>query len=203
VLSQAYPVVRALVGEEFFSALARAYGMAQPSTDADLNRFGGQFAGFLDGFPHVADYPYLPDMARLEWLVHRTHYAPDAPAASLAGLAPEDLDNTRARLHPACSLFASGWAVVPLWLAHQPECSVAFPQEMNVPSHAIVARPTWKTRLEAVDAASHAALSALAAGATLGSALDAAFDADEDFDVAGAMQLWLDLAVLGSLSRSP
>ena len=67
VLGSAFPVVRQLVGEEFFSALARAYGMAHPSDNPDLNRFGAAFAGFLRDFPHVAELPYLPDMARLEW----------------------------------------------------------------------------------------------------------------------------------------
>src|SRR6478672_806925 len=66
-LSSAYPVLKALVGAEFFTALARAYGKAHPSEDGDLNRFGASFADFLAGFPHVADYPYFPDMARLEW----------------------------------------------------------------------------------------------------------------------------------------
>jgi uncharacterized protein (UPF0276 family) len=45
-LSAAYPVQRQLVGEEFFSPLSRAYGMAHPSGDADLNEFGGTFARF-------------------------------------------------------------------------------------------------------------------------------------------------------------
>jgi uncharacterized protein (UPF0276 family) len=205
VLSQAYPVVRELVGEEFFGALTRAYGLAWPSDNADLNRFGGHFATFLAGFPHVADLPYLPDMARLEWIVHRTHYAPDAPAvqaAQLGALSPGELETAHATLHPACTLFASPWAVVPLWLAHQGESGVAFPQEMQAASHALVARPCWKTMLEAIDPAAHAALAALAGGATMGTALDAAFDANENFDIAGHLKQWMELAVLGSLSRS-
>src|SRR4249920_487482 len=36
-LANAYPVVRALVGEEFFGGLARAYGRAHPSNSGDLN----------------------------------------------------------------------------------------------------------------------------------------------------------------------
>jgi hypothetical protein len=205
VLSQAFPVVRELVGEEFFSALTRAYGMAHPSVDADLNRFGAGFAAFLDGFEHVADYPYLADMARLEWLLHRTHYAPDAAAVDAAGLAAlsaEELETASATLHPACSLFTSDWAVVPLWQAHQPGSEIAFPAQMQLASHAVVARPLWKTELAALDAGAFAALVELGSGASVGEALDAAFDLDENFDVAAAMKQWMDLGVLASLSRS-
>ncbi|MBY0556645.1 MAG: DUF692 family protein, partial [Burkholderiaceae bacterium] len=77
-LASAYPVVRQLVGDEFFDGLARAYGRAWPSGDPDLNLFGDHFEAFLRSFVHVAELPYLADMAALEWALHRAHYAPSA-----------------------------------------------------------------------------------------------------------------------------
>ncbi len=201
VLSAAYPVLRELVGEEFFSALARAYGMARPSQDPDLNRFGDSFAAFLETFEHVADYPYLPDMARLEWALHRSYYAADTPAldgAALAALSPEQFEELRPRLHPACSLVASRFAVVPLWLAHQEGGAHAFPDMMDEPSYAMAARPRYKPELAPLDAANHAALAALAQGASMGAALDAAFDIDEQFDVAARLRQWLALGAFAA-----
>jgi uncharacterized protein (UPF0276 family) len=196
-LAGAYPVVRQLVGEDFFGGLARAYGMQTPSDDGDLNRFGARFADFLAGFSHAADYPYLPDMARLEWALHRAHYAPDAE-----GLAPQTLaalgaevEAARLRLHPAANLLASSWAVVPLWLAHQPDGG-DFPGDMRLPSFGAVTRPRWQARVLALDAASHAALAMLAGGGTFGDALDAAFALDEGFDVAAQLQSWLEHALI-------
>lgn len=194
-LANAYPVIRMLVGEEFFGGLSRAYGLAHPSGNADLNRFGDHFATFLAGFPHTAQFPYLPDMARLEWAVHRAHYAPDAAALTagqLAALAPERLEQCTMTLHPACGLHASPWAVVPLWLAHQPGTDHDFPAQMGQASHGIVLRPQWQTRLLPLQAAAHAALAQLAAGATFGAALDAAFALDEAFDIGGQLGLWLE-----------
>jgi uncharacterized protein (UPF0276 family) len=202
VLAAAYPVVRALVGAAFFGGLARAYGMAQPSTDPDLNRYGAAFAAFLADFPHVAALPYLADMARLEWALHRAHYAADASgidAAALAALAPEQLDAIHARLHPACSAFASPWAVVALWLAHQVD-DVQFPARMDAPSHALLARPQWKTLVVPVGAGAHAALASLAGGASIGAALDAAFDADDALDVGAVFSQWIALALVVELS---
>jgi uncharacterized protein (UPF0276 family) len=198
-LAATYPVVLALVGEEFFGGLARAYGRAQPSDNPDLNHFGARFAAFLRDFPHAAQLPYLPDLAALEWALHRAHYAPQADglsAAQLAAIAPDQIEETTFRLHPAVQLLASEWAVVPLWLAHQPGSGVAFPEEMAAPSQALVARPQWQPVLLPLDAATHAALQVLAQGGTFGAALDAAFELDGAFEVAAALQQWLAQAML-------
>ncbi|WLI90132.1 DUF692 family protein [Massilia sp. R2A-15] len=201
-LSAAYPVLRELVGAEFFGGLTRAYGMAHPSDDADLNRFGATFAQFLEHCEHVAEYPYLPDMASLEWALHRAHFAADATALGAADLGtPEQLEAARFALHPACALIASNWAVVQLWQAHQ-EVGVAFPEQMAAPSYALVARPKWKAELVPIGAAAHAALVTLAKGATFGEALDVAFAIDEQFDVAFNLGEWLRLGVFQNGVRS-
>ena len=201
-LAAAYPVVLALVGEEFFGGLARAYGRAHPSDNPDLNHFGAHFSTFLRHFPHVADYPYLPDMAALEWLLHRAHYAAAADgltAPQLAAIAPDQLESAGFGLHPAAQLFRSDWAVIPLWQAHQPDSGVAFPQDMAVASHGMVVRPHWQAGVQPLSAASHAALGVLTEGGNFGAALDAAFDVDDNFDVAASLQHWLAHAVLVDL----
>lgn len=198
-LGAAYPVIRRLVGEEFFGGLAQAYGRAHPSDNGDLNRFGAHFATFLCTFPHVADYPYLPAMATLEWTLHRAHYAPSADgvtAQQMAALAPEQMETARLALHPACTLLASEWAAIPLWQAHQAGSGVPFPAELAAPDYGLVTRPRWKTQVLPLTAASHAALSVLAAGGAFGAALDAAFGHDDDYDIAGNLQQWIDYALI-------
>lgn len=198
-LGAAYPVIQMLVGEEFFGGLAQAYGRARPSDSGDLNRYGAHFADFLRAFPHVADYPYLPAMATLEWTLHRAHYAPSAQgvtAQQMAALSPQQVETARLQLHPACTLLASAWAVIPLWQAHQADGEVAFPSELALPSHGLVTRPHWKTQVLPLSAASHAALSVLAAGGEFGAALDAAFELDEDYDFAANLQQWIDFALI-------
>lgn len=199
-LGQAYPVVLALVGEDFFGGLARAYGRQFPSDSPDLHQFGARFAQFLVTFPPAAQLPYLPDMARLEWALHLAHYAPDAPGVSaeaLAALNPEQLEARRFALHPACALLASDWQVPALWQAHQAgEGQGVFPQQMQVASHALVCRPGWTAQVLALDGAAHAALLALRQGQTFGAALDAAFAADEAFDLGAQLRLWLAHGVL-------
>lgn len=207
-LAAAFPVLLALVGDEFFGGLTRAYGRALPSDNPDLNHFGAGFADFLRTFPHVAHLPYLPDMAMLEWALHRSHYA-SAPAAAvvsveaLAALTADQVETATFGLHPAAQLLASPYAVAPLWQAHQPDSGVAFPQAMAVASFALVARPQWTPVLAPLSAAAHAALQALAHGHHFGAALDAAFELDEDFDVAASLQHWLALGVLVASGVAP
>jgi uncharacterized protein (UPF0276 family) len=199
-LGQAYPVVLALVGEQFFGGLVHAYGRQMPSDSADLNQFGARFADFLAAFPPVADLPYLPDMARLEWALHLAHYAADAQGLapeSLAALSPAQLEACRFTLHPACILLASHWQVAALWQAHQEgDGQGMFPQDMQVASQALVCRPCWKAQVLVLDAAAHAALQVLQQGRTFGAALDAAFELDQAFDLGAHLRQWLAHAVL-------
>ena len=201
-LGHAYPVVLALVGADFFGGLVRAYGRQYPSDNADLNQFGACFADFLAAFPPVAAFPYLPDMARLEWAVHLAHYAADAQALapeSLVALHPDQLEVRRFSLHPACALLASDWQVAALWQAHQEgEEQGRFPQDMQVASWTLVCRVRWKVQVLRVDAAAHAALLALRQGQTFGAALDAAFERDPAFDLAAHLRQWLAHAVLAA-----
>lgn len=194
-LMASHPVLRQLVGAEFFDALATVYGRAQPSDDPDLNRFGAGLAGFLEGFAPAAAYPWLPDMARLEWLVHDSFYAPDVPplphpSSTLAGLDPDAFEACRAVLHPSLRPYRSEWAMPALWQAHQPD-GPAFPEMMEQPGHALVWRPRFQVEVRESGAAEHAALGRLAAGASFGAALDAAFELDEDFDVTAHLKRWL------------
>jgi len=204
ILASAYPVIRQLVGDEFFEGLTRAYGHVHPSDNPDLNCFGARFAAFLRSFPPVAELPYLPDMADLEWALHRAHYAESANilgAADMARLTPGQMEAMHLRLAPACTLLAPAWTVLDSWCVHQPEAGV----EPYVPAQGnefgLVCRPQWRARLLTLTPASHAALSVLAAGATLGAALDAAFDCDPEFDFAANLQQWLASEIFVRIGR--
>lgn len=197
-LSAAYPVLQSLVGTEFFSALARAYGLACPSQLGDLNQFGAHFSDFLRDFVHVAQYPYFPDMAKLEWALHTAYYAENATAldpAELAQWSPQLLDDAHLTLHPACRLIASDWAVVQLWQAHQTEggaapVEVVFPTEIAQSNFGLIVRPHWKATVLPLTQSAYAALFALQQGLSLGAALDAALEVDAQFDFGACLQQW-------------
>ena len=194
-LGAAYPVVRALVGAEFFAELARAYARAHPSTSGDLNRFGAQFSAFVATFRHTQSLPYLADVAALEWLVHRAHHAADAPALRrerIAALAPDALLAARFALHPACAWLVSASPVATLWLAHQPAGNTELPDTLERCECALVVRPHWRAEVLIASAGELAALEALRAGASMDDTIAAALRVDRDFDFAKAFVRWLD-----------
>lgn len=140
-LAARFPVIERLLGEEYFAALARAYLAASPPHTPQLYLWGDDFAAFLAAFPPLRPLPYLPDVARLEWLRGLAWHAADAEpvgAAELAAAAqaPADL---RLRFHPSVTLLRTRHAAVTIWAANQPG---APPQEIDAmqPEAALVLR---------------------------------------------------------------
>ena len=69
-LGAAYPVVRRLVGDAFFMAMARVFiGQNVPKSPVMLT-YGTNFPEFITGFAPAVSVPYLADVARFEqaWL---------------------------------------------------------------------------------------------------------------------------------------
>jgi hypothetical protein len=77
--------VRALVGDERFDGLARAYIDAHPSTHANLRWFGAGFAAFLGDTVEA-------EMARLDWAIGLAFDARDEVPITLQAFAELDGD---------------------------------------------------------------------------------------------------------------
>jgi len=59
-------VIKLLVGEAFFDAVAGHFVRAHPPSSPLMMFYGSEFPVFLEGFEPAKQLPYLPDMARLE-----------------------------------------------------------------------------------------------------------------------------------------
>ncbi|MEH6663986.1 MAG: putative DNA-binding domain-containing protein [Brevundimonas sp.] len=103
-LAANYPVVAAMVGEDWFAGAARAFMRAHPDPDPVLATYGEGFPGFLATFPPARELPYLAPAARLDRAWTEAHLAPDH------GPGP---------LHPSARLFRFDWSAPALWLAHR------------------------------------------------------------------------------------
>ncbi|MBX9964012.1 MAG: DNA-binding domain-containing protein [Burkholderiales bacterium] len=202
-LAAAYPVVEQLVGGEFFDGLAREYGRRSPSSNGDLTVYGERFGEFLDGFEHVRDLPYLPDVARLEWAVHRAHYAADAERLDLIALAAIPVESQgalRPRLHPACALLVSRWPLVRIRAVHQHDHVGDRHVEFDDgPHRCMVYRPEWRVVVGEVGVAGHAFLESALSGAVLDRCVDAALAADASFDLGQALAAWIEARVIVAL----
>ncbi|WP_158601852.1 putative DNA-binding domain-containing protein [Pararobbsia silviterrae] len=195
-LSNAYPVLRSLVGAPYFERLARAYGAAHPPASGDLHGFGHAMAAFVPTYETDPRFAYFGDIAALEWAVHAAYYAADVTPFSVADWAAVEADllDARIAIHPACAAIASPYAIARIWTAHQPDG--VFPAVIDTRAYVLVVRPAWQPTVLDQSEAAHRAWTALARGQTLNAALDAAFEADATFDFPAQWRIWIESAAV-------
>ena len=204
-LGTSFPVTRALLGEESFAQLARAYWHAHPPSRGDLAWLGESLPAFIASAQQLADEPYLADCARLEWALSRCEAASDArpEPQTLSLLAEADPATLRIEPMPGTAVLASAHPIVTLWQAHQADSNgddrfapVRAAFAAGAGERAWVWREGWRARAAHIDPAVFEFMGALLDGRSLGQALAAA---GERFD----FQAWLMLALeRGSLRRA-
>lgn len=125
-LRDTYPVVNRLVGEAFFSAMARAYlDSGNLPTHAPLYDFGSLFPEFVDGFAPAKGLPWLGDVARVEQVWLHAYHGADAPGgivydeSFMLGNDGEKVAHMSLLLHPSLEMAVLNWPAVEIWQAHQ------------------------------------------------------------------------------------
>lgn len=209
-LVAAYPVVAALIGGDNFALLARDLWHQHPPHRGDLAQWGDALPGFVQARPQLADVPYLGDVARAEWALHRAagaaDAAPDLP--SFARLAQEDPQGLALSLAPGTAVIASRHPVASLVTAHlhgTPSLAEAAQRlQRGQGEHALVWRQGHRPRIAPTAPAAAALVRALLAGADLPQALDAAAacgaqDAPDATEAALDFFAWLHAAVTDGL----
>jgi len=179
-LRDTYPVTYRLVGEDYFSQVARAYLRAHPSRSGDIHAFGAEFDAFLAAQDAVGDLPYLPGVARLEWLAHRGFHAADAGPLTLADLAglPGDAYGGLCLL-PCVGLMHSEFPLHRIWQVNQE--SWTGDAAVNLDEGGVqlaVFREGLEIVLLPLDAEAYALARALLECGSLEAAFEAATDAD-------------------------
>lgn len=199
-LAGAYPVIRQLVGEDFFRLLAKRFIERHPSRSGNLHRYGSELAEFLAHFDNTQHLPYLPDMARLEWACHLAYFAEEVPPfdiSRLATIAAGSYPDLRWRLHPCCTLLASAYPIAAIWQAHQQGSPADFRVDLNSGGeNLLVYRSGLNVQVISLAPASHHWLAQLQQGIALGTATDTTLSAFPDFDLATALRRWLAQNVL-------
>jgi hypothetical protein len=195
-LAKRFPVVRRLVGEEFFAGMARVYaGLYKPASPL-LFEYGDGFPEFIACFEPARELTYLADVARIEAAWTRVYHAEDAEplaASQLTVLEPGILSRTRLLPYPSASLVASPHPVGSIWAAHQG--ATVEPVHIWRPETVLVARPVMKVSVHILPADGAAFAEALFAGTTLSDAAGRAAVLHADFDFGAAL---LGLVSLGA-----
>lgn len=119
-LATRFPVIKRLVGDAFFAALARLYAGAHRPTSPVLHEWGESFAAFLAAFPPLGAYPYMADVARLEWARGLAYHAADGSPANATLFDGADPAHLALRLHDSVQVLRLDTPAVTIWAANQP-----------------------------------------------------------------------------------
>jgi Putative DNA-binding domain len=181
-LENRFPVVRQLVGGEFFRGLAGAFVARHKPASAVLIRYGADFPDFIAAFEPARDLPYLPDVARLEnaW-VEAYHAAEATPVAiaDLATFAPERFADLVFAFHPSARLLRFSHPAASIWASHQGPGEPRPPERWE-PEQALIVRPDADVAVRALPPLAFDFALALASGRPLGEAAVAIAEAGED-----------------------
>lgn len=172
-LGATYPACRTAVGSRHFGCIATGYIERYPSREPDLNRYGSMLPAYLsrslsDGI--LSEFPYLPELAQLEWYWHSAYYAANDPQfdlSALAAVAPDDQPRIRFRVSRALALMRAAHQPFACWQALNAGARPSVTNS-NDPELLCIYRQNGDPVIQAFSATRFALLLDIAAGACLG-----------------------------------
>ena len=173
-LASIFRVCREVVGDACFRGLAGRYVCEYPALGGDLNQLGETFPDLLAGIvatdPAFAEMPYLPDLARLEWLWNAAYYAPADPSFDVVAFAQaarsDSPGDIRLRLSSSARLLGCDYPVSSIWQRHRDdEPARDLPQGDG--DQLLIWRPETRPLVESVSPERFELLAAIAEGDTL------------------------------------
>jgi hypothetical protein len=186
-LKAAFPAVCRIVGDEFFSAMARVHAALEPPASPVMLEYGATFPVFIEAFELARSVPYLADVARLEraW-VEAYHAAESTPIAlhELGAIDAARLPHVSFALHPSLRVVRSPFPVVTLWQMNIDGGVPAATDIFRGGEQALVIRPDAEVEVRQVTPGAAILIERLARGATVAVAASAAHDTDPGFDLA-------------------
>ncbi len=184
-LQDSFPVIRKLLGDEFFRALAREFIIASPPGSPVLLEYGNGFAAFITDFEPLRKMRWLADIARLEMAWLKAYHAAEASpldTGDLAAIAPEQFAALQFTMHPSTHLVTSKWPVLSIWLANQEGAETPEIEIDSGGEDILILRPYENVELYELHGGSEAFIAALLNGQTLEQANRSASQ-NADFDL--------------------
>lgn len=189
-LAAQFPSVSRLLGEACFRALAADHARTSPPHDGRLLAYGGGFPEHIAHWPSVTKWPYLPAVARLDWLWAEAHAAADAPPLApdaLARLDADDLQRLCLRPHPAARWLAdTRWPIHHLWHAAREGWDHPQPPAW-VGEAVLLTRPVGAVLSTALSPGACAMLNSCQAGRAIADAVSAALQAEPTLDLGACL----------------
>jgi hypothetical protein len=191
VMRSSFPVLEALVGQEFLEGMARAFILKNPPARGCLNFYGAGFAEFIEGFAPAKSLPYLPDIARFELALGQSYYADEdraMAAEELGTIAPDDLGALQLFLRESVRLISSPYPLVALRDYCLAGANGQPPALDQGGATIMVYRPDYNVEVIETQVDEHLMLSTLQTGQALGTSVEAVLAHHPEFDFGAFLQ---------------
>lgn len=197
-LRETCPAVFHLIGHDASHGLAARYAAARPSSSYNLDHAGRELPTFLERDPLTDRFPFLPDLAALEWAVVRAFHARGLPAADrsrFAALTAGDWSGAMLEFQPSLALRRSKWPIATLWAARDTPIAEIDIVVADRSENVLVRRSGHDVACDTIGEAEADVLEALLSGVSLGElaatlAERAATSRERDHDYSG-LSRWL------------
>jgi hypothetical protein len=166
-LTNVYPNLNKLLGDDLFHKAARSYIDVYPSHYRNMRWVGDEMAAHLQKM--LPQYPIAAEMATFEWVLGLAFDAEDAPILTLqdlAAIAPESWGNLRFKFHPAVQLSTPKYNVLRIWQALNSDDAV--PKIIQIEEPYVVWRKDLNSHYRSLELAEYQAIQQVIAGATFG-----------------------------------
>ncbi len=206
-LGEVFEAVRRAVGVELFGELTHAYARKHAPNDSDynLNNVGCEFAVFLSKNPVLKKFPFLTDLARLEWQVWQAFHAFDEKPArqqDIAKVAARDWEKARFIFQPSVSLVIADWDIFNLWKEKNNEKSGVLPTTRKK-QYLLVGRSEEKIRVETLEPKAYFLAKGLLQGRRLGDVCETLAGQVKDpsqINIAAWFNAWISNGLIASLN---
>ncbi len=205
VLKGDYPAVLAVLGESVFHDLITDYLLVHFPSHPSLRYAGATLPAFLARHKQGTVFPFLSDLARLEWALVDAFDAANAPILSaddLVSVPPEHWGELRFRFHPSVRLLDCDWGVHVL--RQRADLGEEVGTAANGPVGVCVWRRGFNVFHRALSDPERCALGVLREGGTFAEACTAAAELvgeeEAPHAVAGALATWLNEGLLSGLA---
>lgn len=155
ILADDYEKLAALLGDDGFAEMARAYIKAEPSHTTSARWYGSRLPDFLKSAPGYRDRPVLAELAALERALNDAFDAAEAEPLSLADLArvsPHDWAALAFTPHPAVRRLDLATNAEDIWTALHADEAPPGPAMLPEPARIVVFRPDAAAHFRAMPA---------------------------------------------------
>lgn len=189
-ITEGFPVVRKLVGDEFFRFMVRQFVAANPPGSPLLFLYGQSFPKFVAGFSAADSVSYLADVARLEWARRESYHAADAlarDASCLGEFGADEFPLLAFDLIPSTRIVESRFPVQSIWEANVGTVPTEMPDSGE---DVLVARPEMEIEMRRLPPGGARFINALLDGTELGRAASLA-ELVEGFELSSNITIML------------